>query len=249
MAPLRSLAAYTRLPDPRPLGEIDDEIREELEFHLEMRTLEGIRAGLPPEQARHEAHERFGDVARIHQTCRRILVGDRIMLQRFQAVLTVLLLVAVVFLGVRFYLWQQASDATMAKMSQSLEQIAARSDTSPSLSEDDLKAIHAASPPVVVETFPANGASDVDPSTPEIRATFSKLMRNHSWSWCYDPASGPETAGEVHYLDDGKTCVMPVKLKSGTTYDILINSETYQSFADREGNAAVPYHLQFTTRK
>jgi hypothetical protein len=249
MSLIRSLTAYARLPDPRPINEVDEEIRDELEFHLEMRTLDGVRTGLTSEAARQRALDSFGDLARIHRDCRRILVGDRIMLQRLQAVLTLLLLAAVAFFGVRFYLWQRASDEAMAKMMQSLDQLAARSTQQSSSPPRELAAIYAATPPVVVETVPANGASDVDPAIGQIRATFSKPMMDQSWSWCTSDLSFPEIIGSPRYLDDGKTCVISVKLKPGTTYGIWLNSEKFGSFMDRQGRSAVPYMLKFTTRK
>ena len=38
-------------------------------------------------------------------------------------------------------------------------------------------------PPVVVKTFPEAGARDVSPGVVEIRVTFSKEMKDHTWSW------------------------------------------------------------------
>ena len=59
----------------------------------------------------------------------------------------------------------------------------------------------------------------------------------------------PESAGDVHYLEDLKTCVMPVKLEPGTKYVVWFNTGNYQNFKDREGRPAVPHLLTFTTRK
>jgi len=47
------------------------EIREEIELYLELRTEELMREGVPPEEARRLAEERFGDVARIESDLRR----------------------------------------------------------------------------------------------------------------------------------------------------------------------------------
>ena len=44
--PARSVAEYVRLPDPRSIREVDDEIVEELQFHLEMRTRDNIDMGM-----------------------------------------------------------------------------------------------------------------------------------------------------------------------------------------------------------
>ena len=51
---------------------VDDEVDGEFAFHLEMRTREFITRGMTPEAARRAALERFGDVGRAHETCRRL---------------------------------------------------------------------------------------------------------------------------------------------------------------------------------
>src|SRR3954469_15702054 len=53
---------------------IDDEIDEEVRFHLEMRTDENIRAGMAPEEARREAERRFGN-ATLHREASRDALG------------------------------------------------------------------------------------------------------------------------------------------------------------------------------
>ena len=89
--------------------------------------------------------------------------------------------------------------------------------------------------------FPPNGATDVDPATNEIRVTFDKEMADECWSWVRSsPEAFPESTGDVHYLEDMKTCVMPVKLEPGTKYVVWFNTANYQNFKDREGRPAVP---------
>ena len=134
-----------RSPDPRPIREIEQEITDEFEFHLEMRTLDNVRAGMSADEARRDAVRRFGDFERIHKTCRRTLLGERIMLQRVQTVLMLVLVGAVVFLALAFYRGQRANEAATATMLEKLErfeQIAA---------------------PSVVATVPKTGQRDVDP--------------------------------------------------------------------------------------
>ncbi len=116
-------------PDPRPVHVVEEEILDELEFHLAMRTEENISAGMSAGQARQDAIARFGDFERVHKACRQTLLGERIMLQRVQAVLTVVLLGAVVFMGVTFYRGQQANEAALIRMTESLDQLAKRSVT------------------------------------------------------------------------------------------------------------------------
>ena len=106
-------------------------------------------------------------------------------------------------------------------------------------------------PPVVVHTTPVSGALAVDPATREIRVTFSKEMLTHEmWSFVTaSPAAFPEVAGSVRYLEDKRTCILPVTLEPDTTYGIWINSAEHTSFRDTYQHPAVPYLLVFKTRK
>ncbi len=103
--------------------------------------------------------------------------------------------------------------------------------------------------PVVVKTVPASGADNVDPNLSEIRATFSKKMRDGSWSWVQmSQESFPKMRGKPKFLKDGRTNVFGVTLKPNHTYAIWLNSQKFQSFMDAEGRPAVPYLLVFKTR-
>ena len=51
---------------------VDDEVDDELAFHIEMRTRALIAQGVPPEAARADAIARFGDIDRVNRTCREI---------------------------------------------------------------------------------------------------------------------------------------------------------------------------------
>jgi serine/threonine protein kinase len=105
-------------------------------------------------------------------------------------------------------------------------------------------------PPVVTKTIPESGASDVDPALTELRATFSKPMKDQCWSWCYEREEDfPTKTGEPRYLADGRTCVLPVKLQPGKVYAVWLNTEKIKSFQDLEGQPALPYLLIFETRK
>jgi hypothetical protein len=103
--------------------------------------------------------------------------------------------------------------------------------------------------PVVIKSIPESGAKGVDANMTEISVTFSKPMKTGSWSWAMiDKESYPGTTEAPKYLDDKKTCVLPVKLQPGKTYAVWINSEKLQNFKDAQGNIAVPYLLVFKTR-
>lgn len=163
------------------------------------------------------------------------------MLQRIQAVLTAVLLVAVVVLGVLVYRMQTAQETQNARLLASLEQIAQRPAVEVVAAPD--------AGPVVLETTPVTGAKDVDPSLDEIRVVFSKTMMDQSWSFSTSEDEYPETIGEPRYLADGKTCVLPVKLEPGKTYGIWLNSNKFGNFKDAGGRSAEPYLLKFTTRR
>jgi RNA polymerase sigma-70 factor (ECF subfamily) len=108
----------------------------------------------------------------------------------------------------------------------------------------------AALPPVVVRTVPQSGDTKVAPSITEISVTFSKTMKDASWSWSQmSDESFPKTTGKPHYLADGKTCVLPVELEPGKTYVIWLNSQKFGGFKDAKGRSAVPYLLVFQTAK
>ena len=63
------------------------------------------------------------------------------------------------------------------------------------------------------------------------------------------PGAGelPETTGQPRYLEDGRTCVLPVKLQPGRFYAIWLNSDQLKNFKDTNGTPAVPYLLTFQT--
>jgi len=103
--------------------------------------------------------------------------------------------------------------------------------------------------PVVINSVPEAGSAAVDPGTTEIRVTFSKEMQPGVWSWgMMDKESYPGTSEAPKYLEDKRTCVLPVKLQPGKTYAVWINTEKLQNFKDTKGLVAVPYLIVFKTR-
>jgi archaellin len=104
--------------------------------------------------------------------------------------------------------------------------------------------------PVVVRTIPEAGSDGVDPNTTEIQVTFSKKMKDGSWSWCtLSKETYPGTGGTPKYLEDKRTCTLPVKLQPGKTYAVWINSEKFYDFKDAKDQPAVPYLLVFKTKE
>ena len=109
-------------------------------------------------------------------------------------------------------------------------------------------------PPRVVKTEPADRARDVDPDLTEVRVTFDRPMKQgRSWSWMIMEAwgsyPGDKNAGEPSWEDGGKTCVLKVKLRPGTTYAVGVNDRTTRYFQDPDGQPAVPYVWVFKTKK
>jgi hypothetical protein len=55
--------------------------------------------------------------------------------------------------------------------------------------------------------------------------------------------------GPPRFLADGRTCVLPVRLKPGKLYATWVNSDSQMTFTDTAGQPALPYLLIFETRK
>ncbi|MCP3918597.1 MAG: hypothetical protein GY711_23870 [bacterium] len=103
---LARLGLHLRAPDARPIGVVQAEIDEELAFHLDASARELVRAGAEPKEAACEARRRFGDLADIRRACRRQKLGERIVIQRIQMVLILLLVLSV---GVLAQQWSSTS--------------------------------------------------------------------------------------------------------------------------------------------
>jgi hypothetical protein len=116
-------------------------------------------------------------------------------------------------------------------------------------SEDDPTVLLAEQPPVVVETYPVSGATNVAPGDTEIRVRFSKPMTDGSWSWATAwEDSGPDFLERPHYNSNRRTCIVKVTLEPGKTYGWWLNSDRFKHFCDRAGQPAVPYLLIFHTK-
>src|SRR5262245_21558098 len=134
---LESLGLFWRPPDLRSRREVDDEIADELEFHVAMRAAELERDGLAPDRARVEAERRFGDRARVAKACRRAQIGERVMLQRVQAVLLVGLIAAVGWLAWEGRASDRASAAALAEMTRQMGLLERRLALDPELLASD----------------------------------------------------------------------------------------------------------------
>jgi hypothetical protein len=105
-------------------------------------------------------------------------------------------------------------------------------------------------PPSVVKTVPQAGDTAVDPALKEITVTFSKdMMTERMWAVCQiSKETFPQPAGQIHYLSDKRTCVIPVKLEPGKTYVLWFNLGKFNSFRDTDNHPSVSYQLVFQTR-
>ena len=105
-------------------------------------------------------------------------------------------------------------------------------------------------PPSVVKTIPQAGDTAVDPATKEIQVTFSKdMLTDRMWAVVQtSKTTFPTIDGKIRYLDDKRTCVVPVKLEPGKTYVLWFNQGRFNSFRDTDNNPAVPYLLVFQTK-
>ena len=93
--------------DPRDDQQIDAEIDDELTFHIEQVTRELIEAGQSDDDAKVNALARFGDIQQVKAQCKRIALEERIMLQRINLVLMIVVLLAVAFVSVQMYVTQK----------------------------------------------------------------------------------------------------------------------------------------------
>jgi hypothetical protein len=102
-------------------------------------------------------------------------------------------------------------------------------------------------PPVVVRSVPESGSREVPADLKEVRVTFSKEMKDSSWSWCSAGPLQPPPLSNVHYDPDHRTIVGTAKLEAGKKYAVWLNSDGCSNFRDAQGHSAVPYLLTFET--
>lgn len=106
-------------------AEIDAEIREELEFHLDMRTEENIRAGMAPDEARRDAQQRFGDFDTSRRACRTITLGPRLMLRWLQAAVLSVLIGVIVYQAVLLVKVQAANQSKIESLTNTINELQA----------------------------------------------------------------------------------------------------------------------------
>ena len=101
-------------------------------------------------------------------------------------------------------------------------------------------------PPRIVSTVPEIGASEIDPSLPEISITFDRDMAK-GFSWTGGGKLFPKTAGKAQWRDK-RTCVLPVQLAASRFYRVGINSgRKYSGFRSAKGIPTATWAIWFTT--
>ncbi len=93
--------------DPRDDQQIDAQIDDELTFHIEQVTREFVEAGQSDADAKVNALAQFGNVQQIKAQCKRIALEERIMVQRINLVLMLVVLLVVAFISVQMYVTQK----------------------------------------------------------------------------------------------------------------------------------------------
>lgn len=102
--------------------------------------------------------------------------------------------------------------------------------------------------PIVLEMNPANGATAVDPQTTELRVTFSVPMGG-GFSWTGGGDTYPTVRERPHWMEEQRTCVLPVRLKPNHQYRLGLNSPSHKNFQSAAGVPLNPVIYTFRTGK
>ncbi len=104
--------------------------------------------------------------------------------------------------------------------------------------------------PGVVAMVPPNGAQSVDPQTSELRVTFSVPMGGgFSWTGGGDAYPQVKEGARPFWTEDGRTCVLPVKLVPEHAYRLRLNSPSHKNFKSASGVPLDPVVYTFKTGK
>lgn len=104
--------------------------------------------------------------------------------------------------------------------------------------------------PVVMQFEPANGAQAVDPTTKELKITFSVEMGGGvSWTGGGPGFPAIPEGRKATWSEDRKTCTLPVSIKPGQSYRIGLNSPSHQNFQSSGGVPLEPVVYTFRTRE
>ncbi len=105
--------------------------------------------------------------------------------------------------------------------------------------------------PQIASFLPANRDQRVSPELTELRITFNVPMgRGCSWCSAGDDGSDFPKGREgkaAYWLDDQKTCVLPVALEPGKAYRLSLNSPWHINFQSLSGVPLEPVDYTFRT--
>jgi hypothetical protein len=104
--------------------------------------------------------------------------------------------------------------------------------------------------PTVVRTSPVAGAI-IAPGTMKLSVTFDRRMRPGNFSFVQkDPATFPKcNAMNPVQSADGRTFTLACTVEPNRSYEVWFNSEPYMNFKAMDGTPAVPFQLNFRTRR
>ncbi|MEX2114803.1 MAG: M56 family metallopeptidase [Pirellulales bacterium] len=104
--------------------------------------------------------------------------------------------------------------------------------------------------PKVVSLSPANGASDVDPTTKSLRVKFNVPM-DEGMSWTGGGEYFPDIPEDqqAKWSKDGQTCTLPVRLEADHEYRLGLNSLSHINFQSKWGVPLSPVVYTFRTAK
>lgn len=95
----KTFLEYLRSPARRTADEFGEAIEEELAFHIAERTREHVAEGVPEDEAKRLALQRFGDASRVAAECHAASIGGLVLWHRLHLVMTAALTVAVAILA------------------------------------------------------------------------------------------------------------------------------------------------------
>jgi len=112
---LNALKHYLRSPWTSAANTSDDEVKQELEFHLMSSAKDLHQSGLSIEDAQSEAYEKFGDLKKVLRDCGEVGSSGQRLWQRAHLLITtgLVICVAALFTGQ----WQPNLNPTDGKLS------------------------------------------------------------------------------------------------------------------------------------
>ena len=104
-----------------PLALSEADIREELECHVELRTLENLSSGMTPEKAREDAEARFGNFEQNVRQCCHAATGIRGWLKHLQFATVAMLVIAICWLAASMFQMQSRYESELTTLRERLE--------------------------------------------------------------------------------------------------------------------------------